>query len=174
MAHIDLPPEIARSQDGVDIAYYRLTLEFARRLQYCFKPLPQYRCELISSSAELGICSVYGYPASKAKTEGDNYSSETFSYRGLAAPETTYKELGLSQEENIIVRFNAKRSYTSEQPVHPPRRTGYVGIFVGGWELSRDSMCTPDFSEPVLTNAQQQKNVSNRILATNLLRCHVR
>ena len=61
MAYIDLPPEVSRLEDNVDIAYYRLSSEFAAQLSYHFKPLPQGRGEVIQSALELTVCSASGY-----------------------------------------------------------------------------------------------------------------
>lgn len=96
MAYIDLPPEISRLKDNVDIAYYRLSSEFAAQLSYHFKPLPQGRGEVIRSALELTVCSASGYPASKGKKNGDTYSSEIFSFRGVAARQETYDRFSLS------------------------------------------------------------------------------
>jgi hypothetical protein len=71
MAHIDLPPEVSRLEDDVDIAYYRLSTEFAAQLSYHFKPLPQGGGEVIRSALELTVCSASGYPASKGKKNGE-------------------------------------------------------------------------------------------------------
>lgn len=113
MAHIDLPLEISRLDDSVDIAYYRLSTEFAVQLSYHFKPLPQGYGEVIRSALELNVCSASGYPASKGKKNGNTYSSEIFSFRGAVAQQKTYEQFGLSPEQSIIIHFHKKRA------VHP-------------------------------------------------------
>ena len=65
LTHVDLPPEISRDQDTVDMAYYRLSSQFACELSYQFKPLPQHSIEIIKSALDLSVVSVVGFPASK-------------------------------------------------------------------------------------------------------------
>lgn len=145
MAHIDMPPEFSRLDDSVDIAYYRLSSEFACELSHHFKPLPQGRGEVIGSAHELTVCSVSGYPASKGKKNGDGVlSSEIFSFRGAVADSSTYDLLKLSPDQAIVIQFHKKRA------VHPGTMDafptpGLKGISGGGifaWpcgaELSED------------------------------------
>ncbi|MBU4261777.1 MAG: hypothetical protein KKC76_07860 [Proteobacteria bacterium] len=142
MAHVDLPPEIPRKEDDIDIAYYRLSNEFARTMAAIFRPLPQLRRMIITSALELGVCSIYGFPASKAKKRQGKYTSESATYRGVAAKEETYKELGLSPNTSIVVHFHKKRAVSSEsgQKINPisPRGVSGGGIFAwpDGHELS--------------------------------------
>lgn len=111
MAYIDLPAEISRREDDTDIAYFRLSSEFASALCHHFKPLPQARCELIESTTELTVCSASGYPASKSgKTADGAHRSEIFSFRGVAAQQQVYDSLGLSSDDNIVIHFSKKRA----------------------------------------------------------------
>jgi hypothetical protein len=110
MAHIDLPPEIARSEDTVDIAYYRLTAQFAATLSHRFTALPQSRGELLQSAHEMTVCSASGYPANKTKQKGTTFSSEIFSFRGVIASPQVYEELGLSPTASIVIHFHKKRA----------------------------------------------------------------
>lgn len=66
LAHIDLPPELSRKDDRIDMAYYRLSTNFARKLSVNFFPLFK-NMELIESSLNLRVLSIVGYPASKGK-----------------------------------------------------------------------------------------------------------
>jgi len=144
VGYVDLLPEQVRSDDPVDVAYYRLDSRFARGMLELFKIWPQTRCELIVNSLELGVCSVCGMPASRFKRSGGVYSSETASVRGIAAPAEDYERESLSPEQNIIVRFHKKRAVSKEtgkrmNPVHPRGMSG-GGIFAWppGYELSDD------------------------------------
>jgi hypothetical protein len=144
MAYIDLPPEVSRREDNVDIAYYRLSSECAAQLSYHFKPLPQGRGEVIQSALELTVCSASGYPLTKGKKNGQTYSSEIFSFRGVAASQETYDQFGLSPEQSIIIHFHKRRA------VHPgtmdafptPSLKGSSGGGIFAWppgaELSDD------------------------------------
>lgn len=145
MAYIDLPPEVRRSDDDTDIAYYRLRSEFAATLCHHFQPLPQARCELIKSSMELTVCSASGYPASKSgKTADGAHRSEIFSFRGVAAQQHVYESLGLSPDFNIVIHFSKKRAVDPDSfekyPTPSLRGVSGGGIFAWpkGEELSDD------------------------------------
>lgn len=144
MACIDLPPEVFRREDNIDIAYYRLSAEFATQLSYHFKPLPQGRVEVIQSALELKVCSASGYPSTKGKKNGQTYSSEIFSFRGVAARQETYDQLGLSPEQSIIIHFHKKRAVHPETmdtfPTPSLKGSSGGGIFAWppGSELSND------------------------------------
>ena len=144
LAYIDLPPEVSRREDNVDIAYYRLSSEFAAHLSYHFKPLPQGRSEIIRSALELTVCSASGYPLTKGKKNGQTYSSEIFSFRGVAARQETYDKLGLSPEYSIIIHFHKKRAVHPETmdafPTPSLKGSSGGGIFAwpSGAELSDD------------------------------------
>jgi hypothetical protein len=144
VGYVDLLPEQSRSDDPVDVAYYRLDSRFARLMLSSFKPWPQSRCELLVSALPLGLCSVYGWPASRSKRHGDVYSSETASYSGVAGRAADYEQEALSPESNIIVRFHKKRTVSREtrkrtNAIHP---TGVSGGGIFSWpegsELSDD------------------------------------
>lgn len=144
MAHIDLPPEISRLDDSVDIAYYRLSTEFAAQLLSQFKPLPQGRGEVIRSAHELTVCSASGYPASKGKKNGNTFSSEIYSFRGVVAQQDTYDQFNLSPEQSIIIHFHKKRAVRPGTmdafPTPSLKGTSGGGIFAWppGSELSDD------------------------------------
>ncbi|QGG77089.1 hypothetical protein [Pseudomonas syringae] len=144
MACVDLPPEENREDDPIDIAYYRLSTNFAKSMLAHFKPLPQSRCEIIRSALDLGICSIYGYPVSKARQNGDHFSSETASYRGVVAEERTYQELGLFADSSIVVHFKKKNAISSEsgKKINPLSPRGVSGGGIFAWpeshELSND------------------------------------
>lgn len=170
IAHIDLPPDISRNDDNVDIAYYRLSTKFAQRMCVYFKPLPQSRIMLIGSALELGVCSIYGYPASKAKFRQGVYSSESATFRGVVASEETYKSLGLLPEHNIVVHFHKKRAVSPEDgsrinPISPKGVSG-GGIFAwpDGHELS------DDWSLPKLVGIfHAYKKSDGLMIGTNLI-----
>lgn len=145
MAYIDLPPEVCRREDDTDIAYYRLSSEFAATLCHNFRPLPQARCELIKSAMGLTACSVSGYPASKSgKTPDGAHRSEVFSFRGVAAQQHVYDSLGLSSDLNIVIHFSKKRAVHPDTfEKHPtPSLKGVSGGGIFAWprgeELSED------------------------------------
>lgn len=144
VSYIDLLPGMSRAEDKVDIAYYRLSTDFARRMCAYFQPLSQSRCSLIRSALELRVCSVYGYPVSKAKRMGGKYHSETATFTGAVASEETYTKLGLSPESSIIIHFHHKQIVSPDDGkfINPlsPRGVSGGGIFSWppGHELSRN------------------------------------
>lgn len=144
VAHIDLPPEIQRKDDQIDIAYYRLNTQFASSMIEHFKPFPQSRQRFIKSSLELSVCSIYGYPTSKSKKRQGQHTSESATFRGASANENEYKKLGLSPETNIIIHFHKKRAVSPKngQRINPisPKGVSGGGIFAWpeGYELSND------------------------------------
>lgn len=171
MAHIDIPPEVSRLDDTVDIAYYRLSTEFAVQLSYHFKPLPQGRGELIGSAYELTVCSASGYPASKSKKDGSGtFSSEIFSFRGVVAEQDTYRSLNLSPDDAIIIHFHKKRA------VHPGTMDafptpGLKGISGGGiFAWPRGAELSNDWSLPRLVGIVHTfKEREGLIIGTTLL-----
>jgi len=133
VGYVDLLPEQRRNDDHVDVAYYRLDSRFARGMLEIFKIWPQSRCDLVINSLELEICSVYGLPASRSKRSRGTHSSETATFRGVAAGAEVYEHESLSPEDNIIIHFHKKRAVSKESgarinPVHPRGMSG-GGIF---------------------------------------------
>lgn len=142
-AHIDLLPELTRNDDGVDMAYFRLSSDFARSLCAHFYPLIG-KTELVHSSIELGVVSVVGYPASKGKRKASKFTSELAYYRGVAADQETYERHDFHHHENIIVEFHNKRAVNPEsgKSINPPSPRGVSGGAIFAWpqgyELSQD------------------------------------
>lgn len=171
LAHIDLPPEIPRSKDDTDIAYYRLTSEFATALCHHFKPLPQSRCELILSAMELAVCSASGYPASKAKKNADGIlSSEVYSFRGLNVNEAVYEKFGLSPKFNIILNFSKKRAINPNtfEKASTPSLKGVSGGGIFAWPAG--SEISADWSLPKLVGLFHTfKEKEGLIIGTTLL-----
>lgn len=148
-AHIDLLPELTRDDDGVDMAYFRLTSEFARSLCAHFYPLIG-RAELVPSSLELGVVSVVGYPASKGKKMASKFTSELAYYRGVAADQETYERYDFHHHENIIVHFHNKRAVNPEngKSMNPPSSRGVSGGAIFSWP--QDHELSQDWSKPKL------------------------
>lgn len=145
VAHVDLPPGISRNDDEIDIAYYRLTSSFAARLSHHFSPLPQRRGEIIRTALELGACSASGYPSTKGKKSNEGvFSSEIFSFRGVAASQEIYDQLALSPESNIVIQFSKKRAVNPKDgsPFPGPSLKGISGGGIFSWpagsEISED------------------------------------
>jgi hypothetical protein len=145
VAYIDLPPEFNRREDNIDIAYFRLSSEFATLLSHQFKPLPSGRCEIIRSAKELTVCSASGFPASKGKKNREGvFSSEIFSFRGVIANRDVYEDLGMSSNETIIIRFHKKRAvhFGTMDTYSTPSLKGMSGGGIFAWpagsELSED------------------------------------
>ncbi|WP_417534752.1 hypothetical protein [Marinobacterium stanieri] len=148
-AHIDLLPELTRSDDSVDMAYFRLTSDFARSLCSYFYPLIG-KTELLTSSLELGVVSVVGYPASKAKRKASKFTSELAYYRGVAADQEVYDLHDFLYDENIIVHFHNKRAVNPEngKSINPPSPRGVSGGAIFSWPEGHE--VSQDWSKPKL------------------------
>ena len=170
LSFIDLPPEIRRTEDMTDIAYYRLTTRFATALRHHFSPLPQMRSELIQSALELTTCSASGHPATKGKKNGNIYSSEIFSFRGVAAQADTYKQLLLSPKTSIVLHFNKKRAVDpiTLAPFPTPSLKGVSGGGIFAWP--HGSELSDDWSLPMLVGiVHTYKEREGFIIGTTLL-----
>lgn len=171
VAHIDIPSELSRLDDSVDIAYYRLSKASATQLTHHFRPLPQGRGKIIRSAHELTVCSASGYPASKSKKSSDGvYSSEIFSFRGVIADKDTYDRLNLSPDQAIVIHFHKKRA------VHPgtmdtfptPSLKGTSGGGIFAWPLGAE--LSDDWSLPRLVGLVHTfKEREGLIIGTTLL-----
>ncbi len=143
LAHVDLLPEMFREDDTLDMAYYRLSSQFASELCFDFFPL-QKKVEIIPSALELGVVSVVGYPASKSKRKGKLHRSELAYYRGVAAEKEVYDQYDLSPEHHVIVKFNHKNTVSpiTEKKVNSPSPRGVSGGAMFAWpdghEISTD------------------------------------
>ena len=135
MAYIDLPPEVHRSEDTTDIAYYRLSTEFANCLAQLFRVMPRERRQLIKSAHEFSMYTASGYPASKAKRTGDQRSSEVFSFRGSVAGTDIYERLDLSPDSSIVIHFQRKQAVdtTEFEPTSTPGLNGISGGPIFAW-----------------------------------------
>jgi len=140
MLHIDLLPEQSRDADPIDIAYFRLTSEFASELSHHFAPLPGKRIKPIASALELGVCSASGYPATKAKQFGGTFSSEIFSFRGVCGARDAYDKLSLAPEANIVIQYDKKRAVNPHdgKSLPGPDLRGISGGAIFAWPLGAE------------------------------------
>lgn len=171
VAHVDLPPEFSRNDDEIDIAYYRLTSSFAARLAHHFSPLPQGRREIIKTALELSVCSASGYPATKGKKSSEGvFSSEIFSFRGVAAPQEIYDQLELSPASNIVIQFSKKRAVSPKDgtPFPGPSLKGISGGGIFAWPAG--SEISDDWNRPKLVGIVHSfKEKEGLIIGTTLL-----
>ena len=170
LGYIDLPPEIQRTEDTTDIAYYRLSTECASALCHHFSPLPQTKSELIESGLELTTCSATGYPATKCRKNGNAFSSEIFAFRGVAAGAETYDQLSLSPDTNIILHFHKKRAIHpgTMDPFPTPGLKGISGGGIFAWP--KGSEISDDWSLPKLVGVvHTYKEREGLIIGTSML-----
>ncbi|GAB5451131.1 MAG: hypothetical protein Hals2KO_14590 [Halioglobus sp.] len=139
MAHLDLLPEQSRSHDTVDFAYWRLNSGFAKSMCWNFFPLTS-NYEVTARPVELGMLSVVGYPVSKSRRKGNNFSSQLAYYRGMAAERDVYSELGLHLDQNIVVRFHKKNAICPDtgKKVNVPRPRGISGGAIFSWPYGHE------------------------------------
>lgn len=171
LAHIDFPPDISRTEDNTDIAYYRLTSEFATSMCYQFWPLPQNKTFTVLSAHELSVCTVAGYPSNRSKKNSDGlHTSNIFSYRGVLATQEIYEELDLSHQQNIIIRFNRNNSVSPKklEKTTPPIPKGVSGGAIFSWPEGEE--ISEDWSIPNLVGIfHTYKIKENLMIGTSLI-----
>jgi len=140
----------SRNNDTADFALFKLGTECKKALNHHFSPFPQTRTELLTSSLELGCCSISGYPVSKSKNKAGHLSSEIYSFRGAAAKAATYEKLGLDPSTNIIVHYDRSRSVypNTLQPFPGPALKGVSGGAIFSWP--KEHALSDDWSIPLL------------------------
>lgn len=169
LAHIDLPPELSRNDDSIDMAYYRLRTDFARELCVHFFPLVN-KTELIENPLNLGVLSIVGYPASKSKKKGNVFSSELAYYRGVAADEDQYIKYDLLTDQNIIIHFHKKNAVSPEHGgrINPPSPSGVSGGAIFAWPYGHEF--SKDWSKPKLVGIlHSYKSNEGLFIGTTLL-----
>jgi hypothetical protein len=123
-----LHPGQRRMSDPIDIGYIRLSAECASETHPGFLPLSH---EFVDPSAlvEPGrVCSVAGYPISRAKNSRGVASSSTFSYVGVAAEYGTYERLGYNPSLHILIEYTMKSAiYPEGDKLVPPHPRGLSG-----------------------------------------------
>lgn len=113
--YIDIPPEQTRSEDAVDIAYVRLAPRLVAPVVGAFTPVPPNAAQLLTEeywrNDQIFFCSATGYPASKARRDGDAHTIDVWSYGGsLVTDSTTYERLGYSTKMNILLRYDRSQT----------------------------------------------------------------
>lgn len=170
-AYLDLPAEVLRGVDTVDIAYYRLSSSFASEVSHHFKPLPQGRGEIIESAHDLAVCSASGYPATKTKKNSSGaFSSKIYSFRGVVADQEIYRNLGLSPQGSIVIQFHKNRALDPETgKLFPtPSLKGISGGGVFAWPLGAED--SDDWTLPKLVGIVHTfKERDGLIIGTTLL-----
>ena len=135
-----------------------------------FRSLPRSRSMLISSALELSVCSVYGYPASRAKRLQGKYSSESATFRGVAASEKTYNELGLLPDSSIIIHFNRKQAVSPKdgKRINPISPNGVSGGGIFSWPAGHE--ISNDWSIPKLVGIfHTYKKTEGLMIGTHLI-----
>ncbi|WP_297807352.1 hypothetical protein [uncultured Methylophaga sp.] len=169
LAHLDLLPELSRNDDSIDMAYYRLSNDFARKLFVYFQPLIK-KIELVESSLELNVLSVVGYPASKSKKNGGSFSSELAYYRGIAADNELYEKHNLLTDQNIIIHFHKKNALNPDngQKMNPPSPRGVSGGAIFAWPYGQEF--SQDWRLPMLVGIlHSYKEKEGLFVGTTLL-----
>jgi hypothetical protein len=169
-AFIDLPPEIARADDTVDMAYIRLSSKFACELCHHFLPLPQTKSQLVASSEELGVVSVVGYPASKSKKKPDGFKSELYYFRGVAAQKDIYDSLKLCPTTSSVIHFSMKRTVnpSTNERITPPSPNGMSGGAVFAWPAGYET--STDWTLPKLVGVfHTYKKQEGLMIGSNLI-----
>lgn len=170
-AYVDLPADVSRGEDTVDIAYYRLSSSFGIQVCNYFKPLPHGRGEIIKSAQDLSICSASGYPATKTKKDSNGaFSSKIYSFRGAVADPDIYRNLELSPHSSIVIQFHKKRALDPETgKLFPtPSLKGISGGAIFAWPLGAE--LSNDWALPKLVGIVHTfKEREGLIIGTTLL-----
>lgn len=144
--HVQIPRNVSRNKDKYDVAYVRLTEEFANNVDRAIRPLTLRDLRLQESLMEDDVYTFSGYPMSKGKSRADRCFSEIFSYTGAAASISKYQRMGYDQDDHILVNFNRKRSIDSEgKQQMPPHPRGISGGGVFAWPKDVFEKSDPDF-----------------------------
>ncbi len=170
IGHIDLLPGTTRNDDDIDIAYIKIPHYLIAPLRNHFTPLEGNNFQLIKSALELSICTVSGYPAKKGKKNKTVYSSEIFSFSGVAAKQEVYDELSLSTVHNIVIHFNRKNTINPEIGVirESPSLKGVSGGGIFAWPTITENI--PGSSEKKLVGIfHTYKEDKGLIIGTTLL-----
>ncbi|MCC3256291.1 serine protease [Xanthomonas campestris pv. campestris] len=139
-----------RKNDNSDFALFRLEAGCKKALNHHFSPFPQTKTELLTTSLELGCCSISGYPVSKGTNKGGQLSSEIYSFRGVAAGAATYEKLGLDPSANIVLHYDRSRAVYpgTLQPFPGPALKGVSGGAIFSWP--KEHAMSNDWSIPSL------------------------
>jgi len=113
--YIDIPPEQPRSEDALDVAYVRLAPHLVAPVVGAFTPVPPNATELLTEeywrNDQIFFCSATGYPASKARRDGDAHKIDAWSFGGsLITDSTTYERLGYSTKVNILLGYDRSQT----------------------------------------------------------------
>lgn len=129
-----LPAGLKRVDDKVDIAYFKLNQSIANSIHHSIKPLQRNNLHLNESLVENDIYTFSGYPLSKGKSKGKQYTSEIFNFSGPAASGADYEKHNYDRSFHIVVRFNRKNSCTTEGVKQmSPHPKGISGGAVYSW-----------------------------------------
>lgn len=139
-----------RKNDNADFAIFRPDARCKKALNHHFRPFPQTRTELLTTSLGLGCCSISGYPVSKGTNRGGQLSSEIYSFRGVAANAATYEKLSLDPSSNIVVHFDRSRAVYpgTLKPFPGPALRGVSGGAIFSWP--KEHALSDDWSIPSL------------------------
>lgn len=134
LQYIDLPPELKRIDDHADMACYKLSPSFVEIMLPVFKPIEKGGYRIIPDIENTFICSAAGYPTTKARRDGDLFTSEHYCASGLIESPERYAELGLSRTNNIVFRFDRKNAVRPDgTDFLPPKFNGISGGGIFAW-----------------------------------------
>jgi hypothetical protein len=170
MSYIAVLPEQTRSQDDIDIAYFRLNTEFANLLSTTFTVMKAAKRKVLLTAHEHNAYSAVGYPITRSKKRDDLYTSEIYSPRGIVANAEVYKSLNLSPETSIVIHFNRKNTVDASDfmPSSPPGLRGISGGPIFAWP--RDMELLTDWSLPKMVGIMHSyREKDGLIIGTTLL-----
>lgn len=110
-AHIPVADGSSRSEDTIDIAYYRLLPEVVKNLHSGVKVLTRKDVLMCDQLIQGDLYTFAGFPWRKTKVRGITYETDFYTYSGGACSHEAYAKLGYDPEVNVLIRFNRKKSF---------------------------------------------------------------
>lgn len=123
-----------REEDYLDYGYFKLDEVFLEGLKEHFYFVKEHELGIKDCYEKKELFSFAGYPYRKSNIAGLRASTDYFAYGTYHADLVDYEYLGLSQNSNIVAKFNRKKSFNPqagrvELPVLPHGISG-GGVFV--------------------------------------------
>lgn len=124
-----------RTDDRIDVGYYRLSDDWRAKLHPNIKPLSLDDL-LLTDTLETGDHFTFvGYPWRKGKSYAGVKETELLTYTGHASATDIYKKLGCDRSQNVLIRMRRKRThstlYNAQQTAPHPQ--GISGGAVISW-----------------------------------------
>lgn len=109
VTNLNLPNDITRSNDIIDIAYYRLNKDWDFQFDFNIEPLDLCDINITDIPYENDNYAFIGYPAKKSKIEDSTFSGKILNYSGGYIKTVNITKFGFNPETNIVINFDRKK-----------------------------------------------------------------